>query len=85
MVLAKEAGLCYAAVALVTDYDCWRDGETSVSVDDVMAKFKENVTKVKSLLQLAVSKIGARDWDSDIDKLRVILLFAKHVNDTLVN
>ncbi|XP_022837223.1 S-methyl-5'-thioadenosine phosphorylase [Spodoptera litura] len=32
VVLAKEAGLSYAAVALVTDYDCWRENETSVSI-----------------------------------------------------
>ena len=32
VVLAKEAGLCYAAMALVTDYDSWRDGEESVSI-----------------------------------------------------
>ena len=31
VVLAKEAGLCYAAIALATDYDCWRDGEEAVS------------------------------------------------------
>jgi hypothetical protein len=31
VVLAKEAGLSYGAVALVTDYDCWRDNEISVS------------------------------------------------------
>lgn len=31
VVLAKEAGLSYAAVALVTDYDCWRENETTVS------------------------------------------------------
>lgn len=31
VVLAKEAGLSYAAVALVTDYDAWRENETSVS------------------------------------------------------
>ena len=30
--LAKEAGLCYAAVALVTDYDCWREMDDSEHV-----------------------------------------------------
>lgn len=32
VVLAKEAGLSYAAVALVTDYDCWRENEQSVRI-----------------------------------------------------
>ena len=31
VVLANEAGLCYAAVAMVTDYDCWRDDHDPVS------------------------------------------------------
>ena len=32
MVLAKEAGLCYASIAMATDYDSWRDGDDAVSV-----------------------------------------------------
>ena len=31
VVLANEAGLCYAAIAMVTDYDCWRDDHDPVS------------------------------------------------------
>ena len=32
VVLAKEAGLLYAAIALATDYDCWREDEEAVSM-----------------------------------------------------
>ena len=32
VVLANEAGLCYAAIAMVTDYDCWRDDHEPVSI-----------------------------------------------------
>lgn len=32
VVLAKEAGLCYAAVAMATDYDCWKQNEEAVRV-----------------------------------------------------
>lgn len=38
--LARELGLCYAAVAMATDYDCWKKGEEPVSVEKVMATFK---------------------------------------------
>ncbi|MEQ2202872.1 hypothetical protein XENOCAPTIV_018677 [Xenoophorus captivus] len=31
VVLAKEAGLCYASIAMVTDYDCWKEHEEAVS------------------------------------------------------
>ncbi len=34
VVLAKEAGLCYAALALVTDYDCWREEEHAEHVSN---------------------------------------------------
>ena len=33
VVLANEAGLCYAAIAMVTDYDCWRDDHDPVRFD----------------------------------------------------
>ena len=32
VVLANEASLCYAAIAMVTDYDCWRDDHEPVSI-----------------------------------------------------
>lgn len=54
VVLAKEAGLSYAAVALVTDYDCWRENETSVSVSEVLAMFSKNVQKAANVIIDAV-------------------------------
>ena len=60
--LAKEAGLCYAAVAMCTDYDCWRDGEAGVGVGDVMATFKANVSSVVRLFREVVTRLAARDW-----------------------
>jgi len=70
-VLAKEAGLCYAAVAIATDYDCWRDTGERVCVSDVLATFKANVGKVCQLIQAAVVQIAHEDWDETIDKLQV--------------
>ena len=58
MTLAKEAGLCYAAVAMCTDYDCWRPGEEGVGVQDVMATFKSNVSSVVRLFKEAVKRVG---------------------------
>ncbi len=50
VVLAREAGLHYAAVAMPTDYDCWKPGVESVDVSMVMTTFKANVEKVQRLL-----------------------------------
>ncbi|KAL9951940.1 hypothetical protein ACROYT_G044696 [Oculina patagonica] len=69
VVLANEAGLCYAAIAMVTDYDCWRDDHEPVSVESVMAIFKSNVAHVKTLLLAAIPQIATKEWE-DITKER---------------
>ncbi|MDD9304160.1 MAG: S-methyl-5'-thioadenosine phosphorylase [Desulfobacter sp.] len=48
--LANEAGLPYAAVAMSTDYDCWKEDEDPVTWDDILAVFNQNADNVKSLL-----------------------------------
>ena len=48
--LAREAELHYAALALVTDYDCWKAGEAAVSVDAVVAIMRDNIAHVRTIL-----------------------------------
>ncbi|MBN2422761.1 S-methyl-5'-thioadenosine phosphorylase [Candidatus Woesearchaeota archaeon] len=55
VVLAREAGLCYASIAMATDYDCFEEGR-EVNVAEVVTTFKNNVGKVIKLL-LAVIPI----------------------------
>lgn len=68
VVLAKEAGLSYAAVAMATDYDCWRESERAVCVPEVLKAFKENVEKITKLFIHAVQKIAEKNWDDVIKK-----------------
>jgi 5'-methylthioadenosine phosphorylase len=56
-VLANELGIPYAAVAMSTDYDCWRSDEEPVSWEAILKVFNENAAKVTSLLKNAVSVI----------------------------
>jgi 5'-methylthioadenosine phosphorylase len=49
--LAREAELCYAAVAFSTDYDSWREGEDAVTADVVLATLKKNVDTAKKIVQ----------------------------------
>ncbi len=54
--LAREAGICYATLAMVTDYDCWSEqelGET-VSADAILELFKENVAHARELIQRVI-------------------------------
>ena len=46
--LAREAELCYATIAMVTDYDCWREG--LVSVPEIMRVMAENISTAQRLL-----------------------------------
>ncbi|KAG6464609.1 hypothetical protein O3G_MSEX014632 [Manduca sexta] len=71
VVLAKEAGLSYAAVALVTDYDCWREHEGSVSVSEVLAMFSKNVKKAADVIIDAVQILGAETDLSYLDAHQV--------------
>jgi 5'-methylthioadenosine phosphorylase len=52
--LAREAGLCYAVLAQVTDYDCWYPDHESVTSDMVMANVAANAGNSKAILLRAI-------------------------------
>ena len=52
--LAREAEICYATVAMVTDYDCWHPGHDAVTVDMVVGVLLANAEKAKALIGSAV-------------------------------
>ncbi|MDR2011188.1 MAG: S-methyl-5'-thioadenosine phosphorylase [Bacteroidales bacterium] len=54
-ILANEAGLKYAAIAISTDYDCWKDDEEAVSMEMVFENFKKSVDKLIELLVEVIS------------------------------
>jgi len=57
-ILANEAGIPYAAVAMSTDYDCWKTDEAPVTWKEILEVFKGNVEKVVSLLSETIKNIG---------------------------
>ena len=52
--LAREAEICYATLALVTDYDCWHEEEADVSVTGVLENLRANATLAAAALRAAV-------------------------------
>src|ERR1700761_8907681 len=56
--LAREAEICYATVAMVTDYDCWHPGHDDVSVEVVIRVLLGNADKAKNLVKAAVPALG---------------------------
>lgn len=73
VVLAKEAGISYAAVGIVTDYDCWRENESSVTVSDVMATFEKNVKKATNVILGAVHMLAAQTETMYMDDLKELV------------
>jgi 5'-methylthioadenosine phosphorylase len=57
--LAREAELCYATVAMVTDFDCWHDGHDHVTVDQVVKVLFSNADRARALVADVVPALGA--------------------------
>ncbi|XP_039615096.1 S-methyl-5'-thioadenosine phosphorylase isoform X2 [Polypterus senegalus] len=70
VVLAKEAGLCYASIAMATDYDCWKEHEDAVCVDKVLKTMKENANKAAMILLTSIPKIAQMDWTEALANLK---------------
>jgi 5'-methylthioadenosine phosphorylase len=53
--LAREAEVCYATLAMVTDYDCWHEGHESVTVDQIVAVLNQNAANAAKTIRSAVA------------------------------
>jgi 5'-methylthioadenosine phosphorylase len=53
--LAREAEICYATMAMVTDYDCWREGHDDVTVDQIVAVMHQNSSNAQKVVRAAVT------------------------------
>ena len=58
--LAREAEMCYATVAMVTDYDCWHPGQDDVTVEAVIAVLQENAANARALVGAVVPLLAGR-------------------------
>ena len=57
VVLAREAGICYATIAMSTDYDCWHETEEPVTWELIQKTMDKNAENVKQLLLAAIPRI----------------------------
>lgn len=62
--LATELGTIYACILLITDYDCWREGE-SVSSSLVIERMKDLGSKARRIIPGVIRRIAAHNWSSD--------------------
>ena len=57
--LAREAEICYATMAMVTDYDCWREGHDDVTVEQVIAVLHQNAENAAKVVKAAITTLPA--------------------------
>jgi 5'-methylthioadenosine phosphorylase len=57
--LAREAELCYATVAMVTDFDCWHPDHDQVKIEDVLRVLHANAASARRLVAHVIPRIGA--------------------------
>ena len=64
VILAREAGICYQAVAMSTDYDCWKEGEEAVTWELVVERMRQNSDNVKKLILDVIPRIDFYECDA---------------------
>jgi 5'-methylthioadenosine phosphorylase len=57
--LAREAEICYATVAMITDYDCWHPEHASVTLDEIISNLNKNAENARNVLREAVQLMPA--------------------------
>jgi len=72
--LAREAEICYATMAMVTDYDCWREGHDDVTVDQVVAVLHQNADNAGKVVRSAVAAMPKERTCSCGDALKYAIL-----------
>jgi len=84
--LAREASICYATLALVTDYDCWKEGEEPVTVEAVLAIMHKNVETAQKILKKLASEFkGKRSCDCGSAAKNSVVTDPKSIPDQLKN
>jgi 5'-methylthioadenosine phosphorylase len=73
--LAREAEICYATVAMVTDYDCWHPNHDDVTVDAIVKVLLENADKARALVK-SVTPLLHDDAGADTCSCRSALQYA---------
>jgi 5'-methylthioadenosine phosphorylase len=58
--LAREAEICYATIAMATDFDCWHEGHDDVTVENVLEVMRANVGRARTLIRSVLPRLGGR-------------------------
>lgn len=77
--LAREAEICYATLAAVTDYDCWHQTEEDVSIEMVIQNLQKNIENAKKILQLTIPRLEKPRTCECKDAMKFAVVTAKEM------
>lgn len=77
--LAREAEICYATLALVTDYDCWHPKHESVTVDMIIQNLMKNISNARKILDLVLPRLSPERKCACKDALKHAILTDKKI------
>lgn len=75
--LAREAEICYATMAMVTDYDCWHEGHDDVTVDQIVAVMHQNSRNAATVVRAAIAGLPSERACACCDALKYAILTDK--------
>lgn len=75
--LAREAEICYATMAMVTDYDCWHEGHDDVTVDQIVAVMHQNSRNAEKVVRSAIAALPKDRNCACCDALKYAILTDK--------
>ncbi len=75
--LAREAEMSYATLAMVTDYDCWREGHDDVTVEQVVAVLHQNAENAAKVVRAAAARLPKGEKSPYADALKYAILTDK--------
>ena len=72
--LAREAEICYATAAMVTDYDCWREGHDAVTIEEIVKVMNQNSANACRIVKTAVAALARERKCSCANSLQFAIL-----------
>jgi len=72
--LAREAEICYASIACVTDYDSWWEPVEPVTVETILKTLRENINTARRIIRLAVKKVPSMRTCACVNALRMAIV-----------
>ena len=78
--LAKEAGMNYTTIAMITDYDAWK--EEHCTVEEIMNVMKQNYQSAQQLLELVIPKIMKSKISTPKDNQHAVMTSPKFINES---